>query len=68
MNKKGVILQGSSRSKGNTNKIVTFVQEKTAFDIIDLKSKNFSGFDYDFKNLDDDFMPLFLQLQCTGIL
>jgi len=37
MSKKGVIIQGSSRSNGNTNKIVTFIKEKTGFDIIDLK-------------------------------
>lgn len=58
MNKKGVIIQGSSRSNGNTNKIVSFVKEKTEFDIIDLKSKNISRFDYNFKNIDDDFIPL----------
>jgi multimeric flavodoxin WrbA len=58
MNKKGVIIQGSSRSNGNTNKIVSFVIEKTGFDIIDLKSKHISGFDYNFQNKDDDFIPL----------
>ena len=58
MNKKGVIIQGSSRSNGNTNKIVTFIKEKTGFDIIDLKLKNITNFDYNFKNQDDDFIPL----------
>lgn len=62
MNKKGVIIQGSSRSNGNTNKIVSFVKEKTEFDIIDLKSKNISRFDYNFKNLDDDFIPLMKEI------
>ena len=62
MNKKGIIIQGSSRSNGNTNKIVTFIQEKTGFDSIDLKSKNISGFDYDFKNQDDDFIPLMTEI------
>ena len=42
MNQKGVIIQGSSRSDGNTNKIAAFIKEKTAFDIVDLKSKNIS--------------------------
>jgi len=58
MNKKGVIIQGSSRSNGNTNKIVTFIKEKTGFDIIDLKTKHITYFDYDFNNSDDDFIPL----------
>lgn len=58
MNVKGVIIQGSSRSNGNTNKIVSFVQKETGFDTIDLKSKQIGGFDYDFKNKEDDFLPL----------
>ncbi len=57
--KKGIILQASSRSEGNTNKIVTFFQEKTGFDIVDLNKKNINHFDYDFKNNDDDFNLLF---------
>ncbi|WP_438711553.1 flavodoxin family protein [Aquimarina muelleri] len=58
MKNKGVILQGSSRSDGNTNTIALFVKEKTGFDIIDLKSKNIGAFDYGFKNRNDDFIPL----------
>ncbi|WP_108868049.1 flavodoxin family protein [Aquimarina aquimarini] len=62
MNQKGVILQGSSRSSGNTNVIALFIQEKTGFDIIDLKPKNIGPFDYDLKNKDDDFIPLFKEI------
>ncbi|TPN81377.1 flavodoxin family protein [Aquimarina algicola] len=62
MSSKGVIIQGSSRSNGNTNKIVSFVQKKTDFDIIDLKLKRFSGFDYDSKNQNDDFLPLIKEI------
>lgn len=58
MNLKGVIIQGSSRSNGNTNKIVSFFQKKTGFDIIDLQSKQIGGFDYNFKNREDDFLFL----------
>lgn len=54
---RGVILQGSSKSNGNTNKIALFIKERTGFDIIDLKSKNIGPFDYDFKNRGDDFLP-----------
>ena len=58
MGKKGVIIQGSSKSAGNTNKIVLYLQEQTGFDFIDLKSKQIGSFDYEFKNKDDDFKPL----------
>ena len=59
---KGVIIQGSSRSNGNTNKITSFVQKKTGFDIIDLKSKQIGEFDYNFKNKADDFLPLMVEI------
>lgn len=62
MNKKGVIIQASSRSMGNTNKISLFIQELTNYDIIDLKTKNILPFDYDFKNSDDDFLPLIREI------
>ena len=58
MSKRGIILQGSSRSDGNTNKIVSFIKERTGFDSIDLLSKNISAFDYDKKNENDDYAPL----------
>jgi len=57
--KKGVIIQASSRSEGNTSKIVSLFQEKTNFDIIDLNQKTINHFDYEFKNKDDDFNALF---------
>lgn len=58
MDMTGVIIQGSSRSNGNTSKIVSFVKEKTGFQVVDLKSKSISAFDYDHKNKGDDFIPL----------
>ncbi|MFD0965046.1 flavodoxin family protein [Pseudofulvibacter geojedonensis] len=58
MNKKGVIILGSSRNNGNTNKVVSFVKDKTGFDVIDLSLKNINPFDYNFRHKDDDFIPL----------
>ena len=58
MNKKGIIIQGSARGDGNTNKISKYIKEQTGFEIIDLSTKNIGAFDYKFKNKDDDFMPL----------
>ena len=58
MNNKGIIIQGSSRSNGNTNKIVEYVRSNTGFDFIDLSKKTIGQFDYDFANSDDDFIPM----------
>lgn len=62
MNKKGVIIQGSARGDGNTNKISLFIKEQTGYDIIDLKSKKIGEFDYNFENSDDDFLPLMKEI------
>ena len=62
MKRKGVIIQGSSRSDGNTHKVVNVVKEKTGFDVVDLKSKNIGVFDYQFKNQQDDFIPLMTEI------
>ena len=58
MQTRGVIIQGSSRSQGNTSRIVSYICEKTAFDVIDLNTKNIGYFDYKHANQDDDFLPL----------
>jgi len=58
MKNNGVIILGSSRSKGNTYKIVALLQKHTGLDCIDLKTKNIGGFDYEFQNKEDDFLPL----------
>jgi len=57
-----VIIQGSSKSEGNTNKIARYLQSHISSDIIDLKLKNISAFDYDFNNRDDDFIPLIKEI------
>lgn len=62
MNKKGVIIQGSARSGGNTGKIVQYLLEQTDFELIDLKDKKIGHFDYDFKNKSDDFLPLIISV------
>ncbi|TVZ55736.1 multimeric flavodoxin WrbA [Lutibacter sp. Hel_I_33_5] len=55
---KTVIIQGSSKSDGNTSKVINYLNNKNQFDVIDLKIKNIGPFDYDFSNSDDDFLPL----------
>ena len=59
---RGVIIQGSSRSDGNTSKVVQEFQLKTKFDVIDLADYNISHFDYNFENADDDFNALFKKI------
>ena len=58
----GVIIQGSARSKGNTGTIAKYVAEGTGFEIIELCDKNIGHFDYDFKNKEDDYLPLMRQI------
>lgn len=53
-----LIIQGSARKNGNTNKIVNYIQEKLECDFVDLKNYVISNYDYDSRNKDDDFLPL----------
>ncbi|WP_350287371.1 NAD(P)H-dependent oxidoreductase [uncultured Croceitalea sp.] len=55
---KKVIIQGSSRSNGNTNQIAQLIRKEPEWDLIDLKNYQIGQFDYDFKNRYDDFFPL----------
>jgi multimeric flavodoxin WrbA len=59
---KKVIIQGSSKSNGNTNQIAKLIQKELEFDLIDLKNYSIGQFDYDFKNRQDDFLPLIKQI------
>jgi multimeric flavodoxin WrbA len=58
MENKKVIIQGSSRSNGNTANSITAISEKYNIDVIDLNNYSFSYYDYDSNNLNDDFLPL----------
>lgn len=53
-----LIIQASSKSKGNTYKTVNYLNKNNDFDIIDLATKTIGHFDYDFKNANDDFLLL----------
>ncbi len=58
MENKKVIILGSSRSGGNTANIVANISEKYNIDVIDLNDYNITYYDYESKNLGDDFLPL----------
>ena len=53
-----IVIQGSSRGDGNTQKIVDFFIENTESTVVNLSEKNIGHFDYEYKNQDDDFLPL----------
>ena len=53
-----IIIQASSKSNGNTNTIINYLNKNNDFDIIDIKTKNIGSFEYDFRNANDDFIPL----------
>ncbi|EDP72626.1 NADPH-dependent FMN reductase [Flavobacteriales bacterium ALC-1] len=59
---RGVIIQASSRNNGDTHKMVSVLQEHTGYDIINLNKKNIGHFDYEFKNAQDDFKALFIEI------
>lgn len=52
------VILGSSNSDGNTRKIIDNLGQQLNFDLIDLNKYTIGYFDYDFKNQDDDFIPL----------
>ena len=55
---KTLIIQGSSRSTGNTSKIIELLMNHLPADVIDLRVKNISAYDYEHQNQYDDFLPL----------
>ncbi|MDO5977573.1 flavodoxin family protein [Flavivirga spongiicola] len=56
--KRSVIIQGSSRSHGDTSKIVNYIATNNNIDVVDLYTKNIGHYDYDYKNEGDDFIGL----------
>jgi len=59
---KRIIIQGSSRSNGNTNKVVRLLMKELEFDVVDLSLKKIGYFDYEFKNQTDDFLSIIKQI------
>ncbi|XLS30605.1 flavodoxin family protein [Flavobacteriaceae bacterium M23B6Z8] len=56
---KGVVILGSSRSRGNTALIVNRLQQITGFEVLDLATKRIDHYDYDHNYENDDFQELF---------
>ena len=57
-----IAIFASSRRNGNTGKLIDWIADDLGIDIIDLSEKEISPYDYDHKNIDDDFLPLMQHL------
>jgi multimeric flavodoxin WrbA len=55
---KKLVILGSSRKDGDTRKIVDELIRISGWDLIDLNDYNFGYYDYEHKNLDDDYLDL----------
>ena len=53
-----MIILGSSRSAGNTGKAANYVSKLLDLEMIDLNKRKIGHFDYEFRNRDDDFLPV----------
>lgn len=53
-----LIIKASSNRNGNTLKVINALQKNIEADVIDLLDYNIGHFDYNFKNANDDFIPL----------
>jgi len=62
---KKLIILGSSRKDGDTRKIVDKLIGISGWDCIDLNDYNFGYYDYEHKNLDDDYLPLMRKIIVT---
>ncbi len=58
MENKKVMIVGSSRKNGNTTKIAEAISYQLNIDVINLNDYQFSYYDYESKNREDDFLPL----------
>jgi multimeric flavodoxin WrbA len=65
---KRIIVQGSSRSNGNTNKIVQILQGYLECDLIDLSKYNISQYDYENGNQDDDFLAIMKKIVAYDLI
>lgn len=60
--KNQVIIVGSSRKKGNTVFIAEAVAQQLGAEVINLSDYNFSYYDYESNNKNDDFLPLMKEI------
>lgn len=59
---KTIIIVGSSRKKGNTTKIVDAIAKQYNVEVVNLSDYEFSYYDYESKNINDDFFSLIKEI------
>jgi multimeric flavodoxin WrbA len=53
-----VMILGSSRTDGETSKVVKQIKQISNWDVIDLKDYKIGSYDYEHKNKEDDYLSL----------
>ena len=62
MKNKVIIISGSSRSDGDTKKLIDELERLSDFESIDLNNYKISYYDYEHKNANDDYIKLIKRL------
>lgn len=52
----------SARRDGNTGKFIDWISSELGIEVINLLDKDISPYDYDHKNIGDDFLPVMNKL------
>lgn len=52
----------SSRRNGNTGRFIDWIADELGIEIVDLAEKDISPYDYEHKNINDDFLPVMHKL------
>lgn len=56
--KSTIAIFASARRNGNTGKFIDWIAGELGIDVIDLCEKEITPYDYEHKNINDDFIPL----------
>lgn len=59
---KTIAIFASARRNGNTGKFIDWIADELGIKVIDLAEKEISPYDYEHKNINDDFIPLMNEL------
>ena len=57
-----IVIVGSSRNDGDASSLTKQLIEKTKWDLINLNNYEFSYFDYEHKNRNDDYLKLIKEI------
>jgi len=59
---KTIAIFASSRRNGNTGALIDWIADELDIEVVDLSDKDISPYDYEHKNINDDFIPLIRHL------